>query len=92
MARNTASFCREQAEVQQARALSEPLASQRRIAQGAAKAWLAEAVLADQRATGQGPFAALDAEITQEFADEGDQPDEPPEDADNQSGFTADRK
>jgi hypothetical protein len=88
MARNTASFCREQAAVQQARALSEPLASQRRIAQGAAKAWLAEAALADQRSTGQGPFAALDAQITQEFADESEQPDDP----DDQPGFTADRK
>jgi|GEM_PF-4664615 len=92
MARHTAAFCREQAEVQQARAVSEPLASQRHIALGAAKAWLAEAVLAEQRAAGQGPLAALDAEITREFAEEGDQPDEPPEEPDDQPGFTADRK
>lgn len=86
MARHTAAFCREQAEVQQTRAENEPLASQRRIAQDAAKAWLAEAALADQRAAGQGPFAALDARITQEFADKVD------EDAEDQPGFTADRK
>lgn len=72
--RVTAKFCREQEALQQARAASEPLESRRRIALSAAKAWHAEAILADQRAAGQGPMSRLDAEIAKEFAAEGEAP------------------
>jgi hypothetical protein len=68
--RVTAKFCREQEALQHAKALNEPLESRRKIALAAAKAWHAEAILADKRAAGQGLMSQLDADITREFAAE----------------------
>ncbi len=51
-----------------AKAANEPLENRRNIALTAAKAWHAEAILAEARASKQTPLDQLDAEITLEFA------------------------
>ncbi len=68
--RVTADFCREQEALQRAKANQEPLENRRKIALAAAKAWAAEAILADIRDTKQGVLHKLDAEIAKEFAAE----------------------
>jgi hypothetical protein len=66
--RPSATQCREQEALQQARAASEPLENRRKIALAAALAWGAEALLAEQQALKKGPQDQLDAAITLEFA------------------------
>ncbi len=68
--RQTPSFCREQEALQLAKAASETLENRRTIALTAAKAWAAEAVLAEKRDARQTPLDKLDAEIALEFAQE----------------------
>ena len=68
--RMSAEHCRQQQALHLAKAANEPLVSRRSIALTAAKAWGAEAVLADKRAAQSTPLDALDTAITQEFARE----------------------
>jgi hypothetical protein len=70
--RASEALCREQEALHIAKAANEPLPMRRDIALTAAKAWGAEAVLAQKRALKPEPFDALDAEITLEFALEAD--------------------
>jgi hypothetical protein len=60
--------CREQEALQRARAISEPLENCRKVALSAAKAWAAEAVLAEKRAAKATPLDKADAAIAAEFA------------------------
>ena len=64
----SAAHCREQEALQRAKALSEPLENRRKIALAAAKAWEAEAVLADMRTSKSSSLEKLDAAIALEFA------------------------
>lgn len=68
--RVTAEFCREQERIQRAKAENEPLENRRKIALDAAKAWAAEAKLAEKRDMKQSTLDQLDAEIAAEFAQE----------------------
>jgi hypothetical protein len=70
--RVTVEFCREQERLQRAKAESEPLENRRKIALDAAKAWAAEAILAQKRDAKQAPLDKLDAQIALEFAQEAD--------------------
>lgn len=63
----SAAHCREQEALQRAKSLSEPLESRRKIALNAAKAWAAEAVLAEHRVAKLNPLDKLDAAIALEF-------------------------
>jgi hypothetical protein len=65
-----AAFCREQAALHLAKAANEPLENRGKISLAAAKAWSAEAVLAERREAKQRPLDKLDTKITQEFAAE----------------------
>lgn len=68
-----ASTCREQEARQLDLAANDPLESRRKVAAAAAKAWGLEAIQAEKReARHVSPRDKLDAEITQEFAEEGD--------------------
>jgi hypothetical protein len=60
--------CKEQEALQLAKAASDPLENRRKIALAAAKAWGAEAILAEKREMKQSPLDKLDAEISLEFA------------------------
>lgn len=68
-------FCREQQAIHHARASLELLENRRNIALVAARAWGAEALLAEKRASGKEPLDRLDAEIALEF--EGEEPAPP---------------
>jgi hypothetical protein len=68
--RVTAELCREQERLQRAKAENEPLENRKKIALDAAKAWAAEAILAEKRDMKQSPLDQLDAEIAHEFAQE----------------------
>lgn len=68
--RVTAAFCREQEALQRIRSASEPLENSRRIALNAARAWAAEAILAEKRDSKRTHLENLDAEIAEEFARE----------------------
>ena len=83
--RVSADFCRAQEAQQLAKATSEPLKNRRKIALDAAKAWAAEALLADERAVRQEPLDKLDAEITLEFAQEAEAESDPDPDPDSAS-------
>ncbi|AXB75649.1 hypothetical protein [Novosphingobium sp. P6W] len=63
----SAAHCREQEALQRAKALSEPLENRRKIALDAAKAWEAEAVWAENRASKSTPLDKLDVAIALEF-------------------------
>ncbi|ATW05118.1 hypothetical protein [Sphingorhabdus sp. YGSMI21] len=66
-----ASTCREQEARQLDLATNDPLESRRKVAAAAAKAWGLEAIQAEKREAGHvSPRDRLDAEITQEFAEE----------------------
>lgn len=66
-----AEVCRKQEAIQLALAASDPLESRRKVAQAAAKAWGLEAIQAEKREAGYiSPQERLDAEITEEFAEE----------------------
>ncbi|MEH6663045.1 MAG: hypothetical protein V7679_15475 [Parasphingorhabdus sp.] len=66
-----ASVCREQEARQLDLAANDPLESRRKVAAAAAKAWGLEAIQAEKREAGHvSPRDKLDAEITQEFAEE----------------------
>lgn len=60
--------CREQAELQRAKALNEPLENRRKIAIKAATAWEAEAVLSEKREAKSRPRDKVDIAIMMEFA------------------------
>jgi hypothetical protein len=60
--------CREQADLQRAKALNEPLESRRKIAFNAVKAWEAEALLSEKRASRSRPLNKTDAAIALQFA------------------------
>ncbi|WP_159983649.1 MULTISPECIES: hypothetical protein [unclassified Novosphingobium] len=66
----SATHCREQEALQRAKALSEPLENRRKIALQAAKAWEAEALLAEKRASKSSPLDKLDTAIALEFEQE----------------------
>ena len=68
--RMSAAFCRTQEALQREKAVSEPLENRRIIALNAAKAWAAEALLADKQASNRGPLDTLDDAIALEFAQE----------------------
>lgn len=68
--RPTAALCREQESLQRIKAANAPLENSRKIARGAAEAWAAEAILAEQRDSKQTPLDRLDTEIREEFARE----------------------
>lgn len=68
--RIAADFCRKQEALQLARADSEPLENRRRIALTAAKAWAAEALLAEKRDSKKEGLDRLDTEIALEFSKE----------------------
>ena len=63
----SAAHCREQEALQRAKALSEPLANRRKIALDAAKAWEAEAVWAEKRASKPTLLDKEDLAIALEF-------------------------
>lgn len=69
--RATAGFCREQEAIQRAKAANEPLENRRTIALNAAKAWAAEAKLAEKRDAKTSTLDKLDTAIAEEFAREG---------------------
>lgn len=66
----SAILCREQAALQRAKAVSEPLENRRQIALVAATAWEAEAVWAEKRGANRAPLDKLDAAIALQFANE----------------------
>ncbi|MEE4454609.1 hypothetical protein [Novosphingobium resinovorum] len=68
--RISATFCREQEAIQRARAISEPLQSQRGIALAAASAWSKRAIAIDERIAAPGARDKLDTAIALEFARE----------------------
>jgi hypothetical protein len=69
--RLSAQICRQQELIQLTLSQTDPLESRRKVAAAAAKAWALEAELAEKRESGVlDPLDRLDAEITQEFADE----------------------
>lgn len=77
--RVSAAVCREQEAHQRQIAATNPLESRRSIALVAAEAWAVKALAAEKREAGHlDPIDRLDAEITQEFAEE--------EEADKQAG------
>lgn len=82
--RPSASFCRQQEDLQRLRAASEPLENRRAIALAAAKAWGAEALLAESRGTRLRD--AGDEAIAQAWAAETDAPDTGDPSADETAG------
>ncbi|PXW79097.1 hypothetical protein C7451_101159 [Blastomonas natatoria] len=68
--RMTEKFCREQENLQIAKAAAEPLKNRQGIALAAAKAWDAAARIAHKHEAGQQPLDRLDAAIVREFAEE----------------------
>ncbi|MEH6757321.1 MAG: hypothetical protein V7676_07405 [Parasphingorhabdus sp.] len=64
-------ICRAQEALQLDLATNDPLESRRKIAAAAAKAWGLEAINAEKREAGHlDPLDQLDADITNEFAEE----------------------
>lgn len=68
--RVTEKFCREQENLQIAKAATETLTNRRDIALAAAKAWDTAAQLAHKQESKTEPLDKLDAAITLEFAEE----------------------
>lgn len=66
----SAAFCLEQERLQREKAENEPLENRKQIALNAAKAWAAEAIVAEKRYGKQSPLEKADAAIAKEFAAE----------------------
>ena len=66
----SAAFCLEQERLQREKAENEPLENRKKIALNAAKAWAAEALVAEKRYGKQSPLEKADVAIAAEFAAE----------------------